>query len=118
MDVRDPEIREQRVVVREQDVFRFYITVDEPGSVCVIESGADLVGDSQRLGNGQSLLAIELVTQRPTGDVRRDVVEGSLGLARIDEWYDVRMGQPRGNTDFTEKSLRANRGADLVIQHL
>ena len=48
-DVRNAEVSEQRVTVGEEDVLRLHVAVHEPVAVRVVERGADLVRDAERV---------------------------------------------------------------------
>jgi len=117
-NVGNAEIGEQGVVVGEQNVLRLYIAMHETISVRVIQSGADLVRDAERVVDRQLLLAIEPVAERSAGDIWRHVPERAVGFAGIDQRNDVRMRQLRGNSDLAQESLGADRSPKLLLQDL
>src|SRR6267378_4644781 len=116
--VGDAEISQQRVVISEQNVLRFYIAVHESVAMRVVQRRADFTGDAQRVVDRKSFLAIEPVAQRAARDERRHVIERSVGFTRVDQRNDVRMRETRGDADLAKESLGADRGAELMLQDL
>jgi len=84
----------------------------------VIERSRDLLCDANRLGDRQLLLARQARAQRLAAHIRDDVEEEVIGGAGIDQREDVRMVEPGGNGDLTEKPLRAERSGELLTQDL
>jgi len=73
--VRDAEIGQQRMIVREQNVLRLHIAVHEPIAVLVVETRANFVRNAKCVVDRELPVAIEPVAQRTTGQVRRDVIK-------------------------------------------
>lgn len=61
---------------------------------------------------------LESVRQRLPRQVRHHVVHQPVGLARVVKREDVRVMEPRGDTDLVEEAFRADCGRDLGMQHL
>ena len=67
--VRQAEVDEaDRSVGAEHHVARLEVVVDEPAAVQVVDGGADLTGDAQRLRLGQRALVAQPLVQRLAGD--------------------------------------------------
>src|ERR1700682_3682321 len=82
----------------------------------VVKRRSDFVGDAERVVDWKLFLAVEPVAQRTTRDKWRDVIERSVGFARVDQGNDVWMRQARSDADLAKKSLGADRGAELLLQ--
>ena len=93
---RDPEIRDHRPAIVQQDVFRLDVAMDDAVAVRVVQGTGDFGGDPQRIGDRQLLLPAQPLAQRLAFDVRHDVEEEAVGLAGIEERQDVRMMEVRG----------------------
>src|SRR5688500_20365784 len=106
------------MAVREENVLRLHVTMDESGPMGEAKPGADFLSDADRVRDGQRLFTDQAVAQRTAGDVRRDVVEQPLGFPRIVERDKVRVRQPRGDPDLAKKALRAEGGAHFWMQDL
>src|SRR6266571_4962772 len=113
----DTEVREQSVPVREQDVLRLHVPMDEPVAVGVVEPGAQLLGDAQRLVHRERFLAVEAVAQRSPGNVRLHVIQQPVRLTGVNEGHDVRMGEPSRDADLAQEPLGAERRDEAGAQH-
>ena len=116
--MRDSEIGEERVVVREENVLGLHIAVHVSVAVRVVESSADFVDDAQRLVDRKLVLPVQPVAQGAAGDIRRHVVEGAVRFTRVDERNDVRMGQLGGDADLAKEALGAYRSGEFMLQDL
>ena len=94
------------------------IAVDHPAAMRIVERAGDLVGDPDRVGDRQLLLARQPVAERLPVDVRHDVEEKGVGRPRIEERQDVRMLQVRRGLDLGEEPLGADHGGQFRPQHL
>ena len=90
-NVRNPEIRQQCMIVREQDVLGLHVAVHETVPVRVVQAGAYFSRDANGFIDWQPLPALEAVSQRPTRNERGHIIEEPLRLPGIDERNDVRM---------------------------
>ena len=109
VDLRDPEIGQQGVSVGEQDVLGLHVPMDEPVAMRVVEPGTDFLRDPQRLFDSQLSLDVQALAERPARDERLHVVEHAVRLARVDERHDVGMGESRGDANFLQEPLGAER---------
>lgn len=92
--------------------------MNEAVAVCVVEGGADLVRNSLHISQRKLPLDLEAIPQRASRNERRYIIELPVGLARIDEWHDVRMREPGGDADLAQKSLGADRRSEFRTQNL
>ena len=118
LDVRDAEVRQQGMVVGEENILRLDVAVHETIAVRIVEPGTNLMRDAKRVVDGEPLLAIQSVSQRAAGNERRHIVQRAAGFAGVDERNDVRMRQARSDADLAQESLLADRGAELLPQNL
>ena len=70
---RDPEIRDQRDAIGEQDVLRFDVAMNDAVLVRVRQRACDLARETHRVLEWELPLAFEARSQRFPGDVRHDV---------------------------------------------
>ena len=116
---RDAEVGHQRVALAEQDVGRLDVAVDDaalgarrpalrrpraPGGAPRRPGAAP-----SRCSRSRSDLAL---------DVRHDVVEEAVGLARVVHRQDVRMAELRRDLDLAQEPVGAERGGQLRPHHL
>ena len=73
---------------------------------------------TNRLVDGELLLALEVLAQRLALDVRHHVVQKSFDLARIEQRKDVRVIEPRRDLDLAEKPVGAERRGEFRMQNL
>ena len=92
--------------------------MDDPGLVGMIECVGDLAGDAKGLFDRKRPFALESSPEGLARHVGHHVVDEPVGLPRVVEREDVRMLQPRGDTDLVEEPLGSDRGRDLGPQHL
>jgi hypothetical protein len=108
----DPEIGEHRVPVREEDVLRLHIPVDEPLPVRVVERRAHVAHDAHRFHQRNAAVLLQPGAQRSPMHVLRHVVQQPVRLSRIEEGQDVRMRELRRDLDLAHEARRAEgRGA-------
>src|SRR6266513_393236 len=101
------------MIVGEENVLRFHVTMYKSIAMRVVERSRDFVGDAQSIVDRQLLLPIESVAQRATGDVWGDVIKRAVRLAGVDQRHDVRVRQPRGDADFAQESLGTYRCSEF-----
>ena len=92
--------------------------MDDPLAVRVGEGVRYLPEDGQRGRDRQLVLALEASPERFPGDVGHHVVEEPVPLSGIDETEDVRMLEPRHDTDLAQKAIRPHRRGQLRAHHL
>ena len=113
---RDAEVGKQGVTIREQNVLRLHVAMNEPLAVGEIETGADFLRDAQRVVQRQLPRLGQTLAQRASGDMGLHVIQQSGGFARVDERYDVRVSQLGGNADLAQKTIGAEAGRDFGSQ--
>src|SRR2546422_11227815 len=59
-----------------------------------------------------------LLAQRPTLDVRHDIIEEAARLTRVVQGEDVGVGEARGHLDLLQEPLDAEEGGQAGQQHL
>ena len=64
------------------------------------------------------LLPVEPVPERLALDERHDVVEQTVGLARVVEAQDVGVLEVGGDSDLAQEAVGAERGGELRPEHL
>ena len=114
----DAEVGDQGGPVLEQDVLRLDVAVDHALAVGVVQRGRDLPRQPQGLVHRELLLPGQPRPQRFAGDVGHDVVEQSVGLARVDQAEDVRVLEVGGDLDLAEEALAAEDGGELGVEDL
>ena len=114
----DAEVRHQRVIATQQDVFRLDVAMDDAVLVRVLERVRRLAGDAKRVIQRQLLLPIEPVPETLPLDERHGEPEPAGRLAGIEDGEDVGMLQPRGEPDLALKSLGTERRGKLGVEHL
>jgi len=71
-----------------------------------LEQRSDLLGDAERVVQGELTLAIEAGAERPSLDKRHDEIETAAGLAGVVEREDVRMAESGDGRDLAQEPLR------------
>ena len=92
------------VRLREQDVRRFDVAVDEPGRVSGVERAADLLGDRERLLRGERAALPEERPQARAVDVAHREVEDAFDLARVVDRDHVRVVERGGELRLAEEA--------------
>jgi hypothetical protein len=93
----------------QQNVLRLDIAMDHVLSVRIVECRGDLLGKMERIIDWELLLAVQPLAQRLAGDERHDIVEEPVGLARVEQWKDVRVFEAGGELDLAQEPLAADR---------
>src|SRR5438105_1159833 len=115
---RNTEVRDHGFAALEQDVLRLDVTVDDIVLVRVGERTRDLTRDRQRVFQRQLRFLVEALPQRFSLDVRHDVVQHVGGGAGVVQRQDVGVVQLRGGLDLSQEPVCAERGGDLLAEHL
>jgi len=79
--------------------------MDHSIAVGIIQGSGDFPGDLECIFEGELLFAVEPRSQRFAFYIGRNVVQESVGRARIEQWKNVWMGESRGDADFLEESI-------------
>jgi hypothetical protein len=114
----DAEVGDEGRPFLQQDVFRLDVAVDDALAMSVVEGGGDFTGETDRVLNGELLLAGQAVAEGLARHVGHDVVEEAVGLAGIDQPENVRVLEIGGDLDFGEEAFAADHGAQLGVEHL
>ena len=114
----DAEVRDERLALVQENVFRLDVAMNHAAPVRVVERAGDVGRDLHGVGNGQLPFAREPLAQRLAVDERHDVEHGALDLPGVDEPKDVRMLQLRRRLDLGQESLGADGHRELRPQHL
>ena len=117
-EVGDPEVRDQRVPLAEQDVARLHVAVDDAVPVRKPERVGHLPHDPHGVGLGKPPVSLDPLPERPARDERHHVVEVSGGLAGVVEREDVGVIQPGDDLDLALEALRPDRVRELGAQDL
>jgi hypothetical protein len=115
---RDAEVGHERPAVVEQDVLGLDVPVDHAVPVGVVERRGHLARDADGLVHRKLLLAVQPVAERLALDVRHDVEQERVGLARVEQRQDVRVLEIGGELDLGQEALGADDGRELGAQHL
>ena len=113
-----PKSDDDGVAVLEQDVRGLDVAVDHLLPVGVVERFGRFAREPEGVRQREPPLPVEQVAQRAALDVGRDVVEEAVELARIVERQEVGMPQPGREPDLSQEALRAERLAELRLEHL
>ncbi len=92
--------------------------MDHVLSVRIVECRGDLLGKMERIIDWELLLAVQPLAQRLAGDERHDIVEEPVGLARVEQWKDVRVFEAGGELDLAQEPLAADRSGQLGFKNL
>ena len=115
---RHAEVGHDGVTGLDQHVRRLDVAVDDVELVRVGERVRDLARDHERVVHRQPGLAPEPVAQGLALDVGHDVVEEAVGLARVVQGKDVRVGQAGGDLDLAHEALGTERDGDVLPEDL
>ncbi len=91
--LREPEVAQVDMTVRlgEEDVRRLHVPVHEPGRMGGIERAPDLIGDADRLRDGERPRLLEDTLQGRAPHVPHRDEQHAVHLARVVYGDDVRM---------------------------
>ena len=101
---RDPEVRDDRLAVFDENIRRLDVAVHHTVPVRVIERARDVASAGDRLGYRKRSLAAQAVAECLARHVRHDVVHESVELTRVVERKDVGMAQVRRDLDLAQKT--------------
>ena len=102
----------------QQDVLRLQITMDHAMPVRVVERARDGRGDVHRVVHRELLLALEARAQALALDVRHDVEQQTIGLARVEQREQVGMLQVSRDANLTQEPVGAEHDTKLRIEDL
>ena len=106
------------MAILQQDIPRLDIAVHDPLGVREIERFGDLAGDAHDLVQRERPLALQALAEGLSGDERHHIVEQPVGVARVVQRKDVRVGETRGEGDLAEEPVRTERRGELGAQEL
>jgi hypothetical protein len=114
----NPEVRHHGVTLFEQDVFWFDVAVDQPLRVRVGERARHFPGDQNRVVERQLLFLLEPSAERLTLHERRDEIDETGRLARIEHGEDVGVCQAGRDLDLAKESRVARQSGQLGPEDL
>ena len=100
------KVREGDVPVRQQDVVRLDVAVNDARRVRVRQRIDHFSEQSRGFRNRQPSLALKPGAQRFAVDERHHVERQAVGGAGVEERQDVRMPKMGGGTDLGEEAVR------------
>jgi hypothetical protein len=115
---RDPEVGDERVPAREEDVLRLDVAVHHAALVRVRERVGDLARDAERLRQRELRLAREVIAQRARFDEGGHVVEHAVRLPGVVHREDVRVRELRRDLDLAQEALGGDRQAEVGAEDL
>ena len=101
----DADIGHDRVALLEQNTVRRETAMQYAAPVRVGQRGGDLVGETERVLDGQRTLAHETVAQALTLHERHHVKEKSGVRAGVVQRHDVRMPHPSRGRDLAQEPI-------------
>ncbi len=103
--MRHAEVRHEGMAILQEHVRGLDVAVHDPALVRVLERAGDLVGDAERLVDGELVLPVEPVPQALALDEGHHVVERPSRLpGRVDR-HDVRVHQPGRELHLAHEAL-------------
>ena len=121
--LRDAEVRQQRVAAAQQDVLGFHVPVDDAVLVGAVEGVGDLADDGEGVGHGELPLARQPGPEGLALDAGHGVPE-ELGAAlagdraAVEHGQDVGVLEPGGEADLAQEPVGADGGRELGPEHL
>ena len=110
------EVGNYRLTGLHENVLRLQVAVDYAVRVRVIEGVRDCDGNPNCFVDGKLLLTIQPCSKRLSIHKRHYVVEKTVRGSRIEKRKKIRVLKIRRNSDFREKPLWTEHGAELRIQ--
>ena len=115
---RDPEVGDDGVVARQQNVLGLDVAVNDPLCVREPERVRHVARDVECVRERELALTQQAMPQRLPFYVRHDVVEQSGRLPGRKDRDDVGMAELGGQVHFADEPLAQQAGADLRVEHL
>ena len=116
--LRDAEIGDDRMRLREQHVLRLDVAMQHAQPVRIRERVGDWRRDVDRACTGHASALHDLLTQRSTIDEGHHVVDEPVRLSGIVQRQDVWMHHARDDVDLVQEPFGADRARDVRTQHL
>jgi hypothetical protein len=113
----DPEIGEDRLAIRQQDILGLDVAVHDVAPMGGAECAGRGSGDPDRVGDRQGTVPVEPVTKRFTRHEGHHEVELPFGLAGIVDREDVGVSESRGYFDLAKEALGAEACRHLGSEH-
>ena len=120
----NPEIGDDRVPSRQENVVGLDVPMDDPYGVRIVQRPRDLPYNLNRLVDGQFLIFAQACPQRGALYIGHDIIEVWAGhvrpirLARIVQGQDVWMLELCGYLDLPKETFGSQRGREFWPQHL
>ena len=102
----------------QENVIRLDVAMNDILSMRVVERTGDLTCNAHGIDNWQLSFTFQSRAQRFACHQRHDVVQQSVGVARVEQRQDVRMLQPSGGADLAQEPLSTECGTEIWMQHL
>ena len=115
---RHAEVGDDRVALLDQDVLGLDVAVHDPLPVRVVEGVGRLAREPERACQGKPAVASEMVAKGAALDIRGDIVEKAVRLARVVERQQMRMVQPGHDPDLAQEALGAEHLGESRLQDL
>src|SRR5207245_1503845 len=115
---RDPEVGDDGVVARQQNILGLDVAVNDPLCVREPERVRHVARDVECVRERELALTQQAMPQRLPFYVRHDVVEQSGRLPGRKDRDDVGMAELGGQVHFADEPLAQQAGADLRVEHL
>ena len=104
----DPEVGDQRSAIVQEDILGLDVAMDNVVAMRVVERAPNLTRDAHRVVDRQLRLPGQPFPERLALDEGHDVVQQSVGVARIDEAKDMRVLEVGRDSDFGEEARRTD----------
>ena len=114
----DPEVRDDRVPLVQQDVLGLDVAMDDVVAVRVVERVGHLAHDSHRLLDRQGAVGLHSLPQREPLHHRHHVEQEAVGFSRVVQGKDVRVRQSRREPDLTHEALASEGFGEVGLEHL
>ena len=114
----DAEIGDNGRTILQENILRLDVAVNDPLLVRMFECARDFARDAQRVVDRQLPFALKACPQGLAAHIRHDVIQQSIGRARIEQRQNVRMLQFRRRLDLAQEPLGAECRAEIRMQDL
>ena len=115
---RDAEVGHEGLAILQQDVLGLDVAMDDAALVGELEGGRDFLRQADRVVDRQLLLPGEAGAEGLALDERHDVIQETIGFARIDQAEDVGVLEAGGGLDLGEEAVAADDGAQFGMEDL
>jgi hypothetical protein len=112
----DSKISDDSVSMREQNVARLDVAVDEPLGVRICECVGNFACYFESVSNGKRTFALDLLFEGRSLDKRHDVIRQAVNFARVENGKDMRMLKARGDVNLSRKSFTTHHAREIGRQ--